>query len=679
MTEKETLVYDIETFQNYTSIGFKRISDGKVVLFEQSDRSEFDFRHLRSICRSHTLIGFNSNSFDRPLLAYILEGAETWNEAAEPVWRPRTCAEIKRVANRIISERMKFWEVERNLGVTIPREWDQIDLIEPQPNPFASLKILNGRMHGRWMRDLPYPHDRDVTHEQMDRLNEYLVNDLEATESLWHTLAEPMALRRELGKSIGRDLRSMSDTQMGMAIIKQRCEDALGRRIRREGAVDDLFSYEVPPYVEFQTPHLRDILEKLRAHRFELDNTGKARLPDFLLDSIRIGNTEYQMGIGGLHSTESNRSVREDYRHVLLDADCASYYPAIILSLGLYPPDIGPVFLDVYRQIRDDRVAAKKEAKALKKAGSQDKARLNHLSVIDKGLKIALNGCFGSLGSPYKIVYAPHLLISVTLTGQLALLMLIERAEAAGIEVVSANTDGVLFRCPRHMFDGIDGDRLRPSALEEITSRWEQETQFDLEFVRYRGIYNLSVNSYFAIKHDGGHKRKGPLANPWNPHPDDFDPVRGQLMKNPQTPICSDAALNYIKHGTPIRETIRGCTDVRQFVTVIKVTSGATWRDDYLGKVVRYYYGRDGSPILEAEPNALGNFKQVSRSEGAVPLMTMPDDYAVPPDIDYERYEQMAEDILVDVGFYGTPYGQLKMGRMTRLKRERLEPWLLTA
>jgi DNA polymerase elongation subunit (family B) len=58
-------------------------------------------------------------------------------------------------------------------------------------------------------------------------------------------------------------------------------------------------------------------------------------------------------------------------------------------------------------------------------------------------MKIAANGVFGKLGSPWSILYAPHLMVAVTLTGQLALLMLIERAERMGISVVSANTDGV--------------------------------------------------------------------------------------------------------------------------------------------------------------------------------------------------------------------------------------------
>ena len=62
----------------------------------------------------------------------------------------------------------------------------------------------------------------------------------------------------------------------------------------------------------------------------------------------------------------------------------------------------------------------------------------------------------------------------------------------------------------------------------------------------------------------------------------------------------------YIAHidGTPIEDTIYGCTDIRQFVTVIKADGGATWRGDYLGKVVRYYWSTDGDPIFKAKPHA---------------------------------------------------------------------------
>lgn len=296
------------------------------------------------------------------------------------------------------------------------------------------------------------------------------------------------------------------------------------------------------------------------------------------------------------------------------------------------------------------------------------KQELLECKVKDAGGKVALNGVYGKLGSRFSALYAPHLMISVTLTGQLTLLMLIERAERAGIPVVSGNTDGVLFRCPRALYDGLDGDRLKPSLLEQICSQWEKDTTFDLEFGEYASIYNQSVNSYFAIKPDGGHKRKGPLGNPWNKDPSDFDPVRGQLMKNPQATICSDAALALIKDGTPVEQTIRASRDIREFVTVIKVTKGATWGGDYLGKVVRYYWGVNGAPIMESLPHpTTGNFKKVPKSDGAIPCMDLPDEF--PSDIDYDRYVAETESILRDLGYYGPKPEPMKRIRITKANR----------
>jgi hypothetical protein len=67
-----------------------------------------------------------------------------------------------------------------------------------------------------------------------------------------------------------------------------------------------------------------------------------------------------------------------------VDADVASYYPAIILSLGLYPEAIGPAFLDVYREIRDQRVVAKRKAKEIKAEILALKSELAKLEVGDE-------------------------------------------------------------------------------------------------------------------------------------------------------------------------------------------------------------------------------------------------------------------------------------------------------
>lgn len=639
-------IYDIECYRNYFYVGIKADGEDRRKGFELSDRSTFDRAWMRRFVTRYSTRTFNGMTYDLPVLLYACTEKE---DGTYP-----TNSEIKDVSDQIIMGRLKYWEVERAIGFRVPYGLDHIDMIEPQPNPFASLKILNGRLGGKKMQDLPFEHDRILTHEEMDIVSDYCLNsDLDASQNLLDALREPIELRETLSESIGFDLRSKSDTQVGLAIIKHRAEELLGHKLEKPNArPGQKFKYKAPNYIKFRSKHLQDILARIEEHTFITNDEGKVDLPKWLGDdTIPIGYGRYSMGIGGLHSTEANRAVVSDDESVLIDADVASYYPAIILSLGLCPEAIGPRFLDIYRKIRDDRVRAKH-------AGDK---------TTDKGLKIALNGTFGSLGSRFSFVYAPHLMIAVTLTGQLALLMLIERAEDAGIPVVSANTDGVVFKLPRSDYMGISKDRLLGGPLAEITGEWERVTQFNLEFVEYAAIYNQSVNSYFAIKANGGHKRKGPFANPWNTDKSDYD-LCGLLMKNPQMTICSDAALARIKHGTPLRETIMGCRDIRQFITVINVTKGATWRGKYLGKTIRYYWSTDGEEVLEAEPNkATGNYKKVPKTDGARELMTLPDEF--PDDIDYDRYIAEADTILHEVGFYGTPGAKEKRIRLRKDNR----------
>lgn len=707
---------DIETYHDFYYIGMKREEDGKRIGIEFSTRSpDFDREWVHNIFMRNTTIGFNSLGYDLPMIWYSLQDGVT-NEM------------LKAASDRIIKSRIRWWEVEDALGIRIP--WDvkkrHIDLIEPQPNAFASLKTLNGRMHGIQLQDLPYDPDTRLSSDQMDAIARYcLYGDLDATELLFKTLKEPLELRVALGEIYSKDFRSKSDAQIGEAIVKKRAEELTGVTPRRvETKPGTAFKYEIPSYVSFQTPQLRDMLERLRATEFVVDANGKVKLPEWLeSEKIKIGCTIYQMGIGGLHSTESNRSVRSNDTHVIVDADVASQYPSIIMSLGLAPKSLGKTFLDVYGQIKIDRLKAKKRAKEIKdelpSVNDPDriatlKAELLRCNVADKGAKIQLNGVYGKLGSPYSILYAPHLLIATTLTGQLTLLMLAECAEARGISVVSGNTDGLLFYCPRTKYAGLKKDRLHPSVLAEVTDEWERLTGFDLEFGEYKAIYNLSVNAYYAIKADGGHKRKGPVGNPWNPHPDDFDQVRGQLMKNPQMTICSDAALTFIKDGTPVEETIRECRDIRQFVTVIKASKGAIWapklvdveidnpdyqnegyaldgylqrkaagallpgekrpkkpkekltiqqpHEDsyYLGKTVRYYWSKDGGTIYESVPNEkTGTYKKVSKTEGCRECMKLPD--TLPDDVDYERYISEAKQIIDDFGYYNDENSPVSM------------------
>jgi hypothetical protein len=181
--------------------------------------------------------------------------------------------------------------------------------------------------------------------------------------------------------------------------------------------------------------------------------------------------------------------------------------------------------------------------------------------------------------------------------------MLIEKCEIMGAPIVSANTDGVVIRCPKE----------KEAELQALLKRWEEQTSFQVEQTRYKAIYNSSVNTYVAVKEDGKVKLKGAIADPWAEKD-----LRGQMSKNPQMTILTHAVVNLVTKGTPIEETVRACTDPRAIVTVINVRGGAKWRGHPLGRVVRWYWSTDSDPVLYVTNN-----NQVSKTSGARPLIEM--------------------------------------------------------
>jgi len=182
----------------------------------------------------------------------------------------------------------------------------------------------------------------------------------------------------------------------------------------------------------FKSHQLNSVFERILNTNFTLATSGAVAMPEWLkAERIELAGVRYQMGIGGLHSVEKSQHIEKNDDYLLFELDVAAFYPNIILQQKLAPKSLGEPFLKVYESIVNRRIAAKRKG---------DK-------VADATLKIAINGSFGKLGSKYSALYSPDLLIQTTITGQLALLMLIERMEAAGISVKSANTDGIVIHC----------------------------------------------------------------------------------------------------------------------------------------------------------------------------------------------------------------------------------------
>lgn len=592
---KSLVAFDIEVYKDYFLIAFKNIETGSVKCFEMYDGVELDTDGIRAIVSKNTIVSFNGINFDIPLMTYALNGA--------------TNVQLKKLCDSIIVKSYKYWDCEREFGFVISKKIDHIDLFEVAPGK-ASLKAYGGKMHSRTLQDLPIDPSANILPEQRAPMREYCINDLQTTIDLYKQLKPQIDLRSELGARYDVDLRSRSDAQMAEDVIKKELEKLTKCKVEKSSAIPKPFRYKAPKFIRFQSESMRQILRTVESATFVVSETGKVIMPDEIAKAfVSIGRSSYTLGIGGIHSTESSVSYQAGDGWVLSDRDVASYYPTIILNDGLYPETLGRQFLTAYKDIVDRRIAAK---------NSGDK-------VTADCLKITINGSFGKFGSKYSVLFSPNLLIQTTMTGQLALLMLIEMLHLEGFNVVSANTDGIVIH--HHLEYAND--------VDNIIAGWESVTGFAVEDTNYSAIYFKDVNNYIALK-ENGYKLKGiyapptPVANSW---------------PNPHNQICVDAIIKYLQDGTPLEDTIMACQDIRRFVSVRTVKGGAVKDDVYLGRVARWYYSCMVSGPITYKINGY----TVPRTEGAQPCMTLPD--KLPDDIDYEFYMAECLSILKDIGY----------------------------
>ncbi len=610
---KLTAVLDIECYRDYFLVKLKRIDTGAIREYEIYDDHIDDFSDLKRILLAYRIITFNGTNYDMPMLAYMLQlikNCPTWITPLE------ICEKLKIASDAIIVGNLRSWQFEQQFECKVYQNIDHVDLCEVAPGVMVSLKQYGGRMHSRKLQDLPIDPSACILPEQRPLMRDYCGNDLDTTIDLYKRLTaegdDVIAIREVIGAEAKLELRSKSDAQLAEAVIKSRVEKLIGSKIFKPVIpAGTRYKYAAPKFIKFQTAVLQTLLTDILAADFIVKADGKVAEPAALSGrQIVIGGSTYAMGIGGLHSCEKSVTHCADEHTLLVDRDVVSFYPKLIEQCGLSPKNMGSHFQTIFSEFIKRRIVAKK-------AGHKTTAQT---------LKIFLNGTFGKLGSAFSVLYAPDLLMQVTLTGQLVLLMMIESIELAGIPVVSANTDGIVIKCPR----------AREQVLLDIVTAWEQSTGFETEETRYRALCSRDINNYIALKEKGGHKAKGTFTEPG-------------LQKNPQGEIANIAAIKFLEHGTPVAETVFGCKDVRKFITVRNVTGGGTFDGKYLGKVVRWVYGRgETRHIARAKASKTGNYDKVAGSTGAMPLMELPDQ--VPVDIDYEHYITEANDILREVG-----------------------------
>lgn len=595
---KRLVCLDCECYPNYFMVAFKSVNTGKVIIIDTKNTalSNESKKRVQSIMSTNTTFGYNSISYDLPMITYALSGA--------------SCKELYELSSEIVSKGQPDFISYKSIGMDNPN-YDHFDIKEPAPAVMISLKNYGTRVGSKKLWELPYEPSSYLNDEQIENLKKYCENDLDTTIDLYKAIEARIQLRIDTSNQylgIG-DLRSKSDAQMAEAIFRFELSK-VGVNIQKLSPKDRIpknVVYKCPEFISFKSQKLNDLKELLDGAVIQVNKSnGQPILPKEWTKQLKpkIGDTVYKIGLGGIHSQEAKLVVKSDDVMVLRNADIASMYPSIILELELFPKSLGKEWLSVYRKIYQTRLKAKAEKN----------------KVVDAGLKIALNGSYGKFGSMYSFLYAPELMLTVTITGQLMMLMLIEELESAGIRVVSSNTDGIEYLCPR--------DRV--VEIEALIFDWELTTGMTMEHGEYKALYAKDVNNYVAV-YDGYTKAKGLYTDT-------------TLMKGRSTPIVYTAIREYLLNGVPLDETIYACKDINEFVSGRTVKGGGEYCGEYLGKVARWYYSINSIDCIKYASN--GN--KVPKTDGALPLMDLPD--KIPIDLNYNWYVDEAISKLNDLG-----------------------------
>ena len=601
----KVLCYDIETMQELFLICIYIPDTQQWHEFQVSkNANELDtFMKFADDHKEFYWVGYNNLRFDSQVVEWIMRNNDQWVELG----RLEICAKIAQKAADIIHD------ANYDVFPEYREEWlqlKQIDLFRihhyDNKNRRVSLKRLEFEMDLVNIEEMPIHHTKtNMTDEEIDLTIDYCRNDIYATYEFYKiTIGETehplykgdnrIELRQDIFEEFGIPCLNYSDSKIGDEMIKKYyCQEKgiqyadLPKKgyFRKEIKVKDC----IASYITFETKELKDFHKNVKKQIFTMTD-------DFKESLVFKGNT-YTFAKGGLHTENKPKIFEADENTLIVDWDVSSYYPAIIINNSKYPHHLGSAFLRGYKQMFDKRLELKPLAKKDKR-----------IKGIVGALKLAVNSVYGKSSDMQNWIFDRQLTMFTTITGELSLLMLIEQYELNGINIISANTDGVTIMV----------DKTKVEKMHEINKWWMEITSYELERTDYQKIIFSTVNDYLAIKTDGEIKKKGDFLT-------DFE-----LHKNKSARVVPMALEQYFVHDIPVADTITNHNNIYDFALRQKASKdfhyeGHTKDNKTIyNKLIRYYVSNTGEKLLKVKnPECITNAADVSQVEAGEWVMTV--------------------------------------------------------
>lgn len=590
---KIVYVYDIEVFQNIFHCSVKNTETNDIYKFEISERKN----QLRELVKFFKQVdkyitwgdyyttninipaniifcGYNNLHYDNPIINYIIE----YEDKLMQYNIPTICSSIFNLSKTITAssedniDEWKHWKYQI---------WfDTFDILTMlYSNKLrVGLKEIQVTMQYPNVQEFVCDWTKPLPLEDFDSMIDYNINDIESTSELLNRCKKDVDLRIAIEDEYGVRVLSKDGVNIGMKILTQKYLEKTGltwwdiKDLRSPMSVIPLKDV-ILPFIKYDSPILQRVLEDMKNQIVSPGRKGYEN--KFVFNNLR-----YSVGVGGIHSVNSPEIIIPRDDEMLIDIDVASLYPSMLIEYEFYPKHLGKEFLEVYKQIKDERIEAKHNGDKVK----------------NETLKLALNGLSGNLQNEHNFCYSPFAVMQIRINGQLLLLMLAEKLTQIGCRIVQANTDGLFVLLKKDAY----------SKVNSICREWEQLTKLTLEEDRFKAMYQYAINDYFAITEDNKVKEKGMFI------------TAVKLGKGLTPKIIPKAIISFFKDGISVEDTIKNCTDIRDFLMSEK--TGKQWHVEYMNeeqqRTNRFYASTNGGYLWK--------WKDTGHKEGEIITYTEP-------------------------------------------------------
>lgn len=656
---KTVFVYDIEVFQNIFHCSAINTETKEIHKFEISSRknqlSELIsfFKQVNSpvswndnyttncsIDSDKIFCGYNNLHYDNPVINYIIEYEHVLAEKPVLVITNSIFNLSREITNSDENiEKWKRWKYQ---------VWfDSFDILTMlYSNKLrVGLKEIQVTMQYKNVQEFVCDWSKPLPIEDFDSMIDYNINDIESTSALLDRCKKDIDLRLAIEDEYGVKVLSKDGVNIGMKILTHKYLEKTGLTwwdIKDLRSPQDYIPLKdvILPFIKYDSPILKSVLDEMKTQVVSPGRKGYEK-------NFVFGGLRYTVGVGGIHSKNDPEIIIPAEDEMLIDIDVASLYPSMLIEYGFYPKHLGPEFLEVYSQIRSERIEAKHNGDKIK----------------DSTLKLALNGLSGNLQNEHNFCYSTFAAMQIRINGQLLLLMLAEKLVELGCRIVQANTDGLFVLLKKSIYDKVNN----------VCREWEQLTKLTLEEDRFEAMYQYAINDYIAVKEGytdirdrflAGEqivqkKKTGELYKSIEQIQDDYIKQKGmfitkvQLGKGLTPKIIPEAVIKYFVDGIPVEDTIKGCKDIKKFLMAEK--TGKQWNVEYMKEDIqrtnRFYASTNGGYLWKWKQvgNAEKQYQNMLAASGVTLLNKFDDKPIEDRKINYRYYLRECYKIIEDL------------------------------